>query len=301
MNQHEESSRLDFMKPLLIAAGFAGLSLLPCASSAQQACRVAVKASVEVSGREFSLADLLAPDSCPGLVRAASRVHLGSAPLAGSPRVLAGDDVRDFFRKMADGTGRGAYASASLTIPQRVIVRSAGARASCTEIGTRVLAHRGTAQALASTTFDCGAADRIPRDAPVESTRTVWDAALGSWEVSARCIHPSDCVPFLVRVSALDSQLETARSIHSEETAKASLKRTAPVDEAALSPLSRNPLVRPGETVSLLWDQDGIRVVVPAVCLDRGGPGERVRARILQGGRLISAIVVSAGRLRAAS
>ena len=42
----------------------------------------------------------------------------------------------------------------------------------------------------------------------------------------------------------------------------------------SLTPVGRKPLVRPGQTVTLLWDQDGIRLTVPAVSLDRGGAGE---------------------------
>jgi flagella basal body P-ring formation protein FlgA len=60
------------------------------------------------------------------------------------------------------------------------------------------------------------------------------------------------------------------------------------------------PLVRRGETVRLLWDQDGIRLVIPAIGLDPGGEGEKVRARIARGGRIVPAIVVSAEELRAA-
>ena len=65
--------------------------------------------------------------------------------------------------------------------------------------------------------------------------------------------------------------------------------------------LRAKPLVRSGETVTLLWDQDGIRLVIPAVCLDAGGEGQRVRARIATSGRTLPAIVVRAGMLRAAS
>ena len=60
-------------------------------------------------------------------------------------------------------------------------------------------------------------------------------------------------------------------------------------------------VVRPGQTVMLLWDQDGIRLQIPALCLDRGVPGSEVRARILRGGTVVRATVVSADSLRAIS
>lgn len=59
--------------------------------------------------------------------------------------------------------------------------------------------------------------------------------------------------------------------------------------------------VRPGQAVTLVWDQGGIRVQVPAQCLDRGELGSEVRARILQSGVVVRAIVAGAGSLRAVS
>jgi flagella basal body P-ring formation protein FlgA len=73
-----------------------------------------------------------------------------------------------------------------------------------------------------------------------------------------------------------------------------------PSDGIAATP-GAIPLVRRGETVTLLWDENGIRLVVPAICLDPGAEGQKVRARVARGGRLVRAIVVSAGKLRAAS
>ena len=59
-------------------------------------------------------------------------------------------------------------------------------------------------------------------------------------------------------------------------------------------------MVRRGQTVKLLWDQYGVRLLVPAICLDSGDEGQRVRARIARGGRIVPAIVVNAGELRTA-
>jgi len=58
--------------------------------------------------------------------------------------------------------------------------------------------------------------------------------------------------------------------------------------------------VRSGQKVTLLWDQNGIRVVVPAVALDAGESGEPVRARIVGAPGLIHTRVMGAGELRVA-
>jgi len=276
------------MRLLLIALSVVALSLHPPGAAGQSECNVTVPANVEVAAGEFSLADLLAPGGCPELARAAVSVRLGSAPAAGSARVLEGGDVRSRLRKLAEASGINARLE-RMRVPERITVRRAGARASCADIQTEILAALPAqpSQTMAtSQDADCGAAGRIPYGTHLELMRKVWDPVLASWNVSTRCVPVADCVPFLVRV----------RKRGSQPPVLASLPRTAvPREDAS------RPLVRRGQTVSLLWDQDGIRLVVPAVCLDAGGAGQRVRARISPGGRVVRAVVESAAMLRAAS
>ena len=60
-------------------------------------------------------------------------------------------------------------------------------------------------------------------------------------------------------------------------------------------------LVKPGQRVELLWDQGGIRLRTSAVCLQAGDAGETVRARFAHSGRVVRALVLPDGRLRANS
>jgi hypothetical protein len=295
---------LDLMKLLLIVAALAGLSTLPCASADQLGCHVTVQATVELSGEELSLADLLAPGSCQTLSRAAARVHLGRTPLAGSVRVLPGNEVRDLLQKI---TSRGtALTVPAQSVPERIVVRRAGARASCADIGDQILP---APDSVPLRVTECGAEGRIAREAPLELTRRVWPA-LGSWEVSARCVHPSDCVPFLVRMRGSEGrptgghhpeQGAVAKTIPTKMiTAETITARSASVAGGAPSSAPAMPVVRAGESVALVWDQDGIRLLVPVICLDRGKVGQTVQARLAHG-QVVRAVVVSAGRLRAGS
>ncbi len=275
------------MKKLLIAASTVSFFLLPLLVLGQPGCTASVEASVELSSGAFSLADVLAPDACPALRRAASHVPLGNAPLAGSVRVLEGDNVRSLFERIS---------SLSVEIPERITLRRSGVRASCAEIGARIFrqleAHlpetelESDPDVLALQVIDCGAAGRIPLNAPLEITRSFWDRARTNWLISARCVQPTDCVPFLVRVQG---------------RALSSVRFSSSTDKKAVRDPLKQPLVHSGERVSLLWDQDGIRLTVPAVCLDRGGAGDAVRARIEHGGRVVRAVVLAAGRVRATS
>ena len=297
------------MKPLILATLLIAVSVGPALASGQAACTVVVAANIEVAPGEFSLADLLPRNTCPALLRAASRVHLGRAPLPGSVRVLEGNEVRAWLDNAAANVERRFAGAASLRVPERVSVRRTGARANCTEIVARIFAPPDAHPVAAEsgvrdlTTLDasealplesdCGAAGRIRLEAAFELTKKTWNPAFVSWDVNARCLNPGDCVPFLVRVPGRDFPAQPA----------ASARMAAPLSfaKASVAAAHEIPLVRPGEKVSLLWDQDGIRLVVPAVALDAGSAGAAVRARVGRGGRTVRGIVVGAGKLRAAS
>jgi hypothetical protein len=288
------------MKPFLIAAGIVSFSLVAGVSPGHASCRVTARASVEVSG-EFSLADLLGSGSCLPLRRAAAQVALGSAPVTGSVRVLAGNEVRALVQKLAAGLGQDAGEFVTIVVPERITVRRAGARASCADIA-RSIAVTSTSAGPA----DCGAADRIPHDASLEFSPPAWDPALRSWQLYARCVHPADCVPFLVRLRGRDPGVGAEAGAATEAgKARSTIARLAASSQSqgqtASGPARALALVHPGQPVTLLWDQDGIRLVIPAVALDRGAPGEPVRARIVRGGRLVRAVVVGAGMVRAVS
>jgi hypothetical protein len=319
------------MKPFSIAYCFTCLWLTPMMflgqaagqTAGQTPCQATVRASVAVAGPGLSLADLLDADTCPALRRASAHVPLGKTPLAGSVRVLAGEDVRTLLRDLVEDArpvsgGSATSVSERIMVPERITVRRAGARASCADIVRRIPGSFApppvkpdAGAAAPSATFsnmssevNCGAADRIPQGTPLEFSSPVWDPALRGWEVYARCVQPADCVPFLVR-SSPDSRPSTEparganRSTIARLVAASSEQRSS--EQAAPGSSTSTPRVRAGQTVTLLWDQDGIRLVVPAVALDAGTAGEKVRARIVRGGTLVPAIVVSTGLLRAAS
>ena len=286
------------MRAYLIFA--ATILMLSCASArAQPPCEATVEARVEVGGEDFTLASLLSPDACPGLRQAAAGIRLGAAPLAGSARVLEGDQVRGQFAELKKRIGGAELGWPSLIVPERIVIERAGKRASCAEIAQNLLAtlHPETAglskffqpQLFDSSgeAIDCGVGHRIPTNAPVEATRSSWNSASGRLEISARCVHLSDCVPFLIRIPGgqeISSKLHLAGSTATADA----------LDKAI-------PAVHRGDKVTLIWDGDGIRVAAAGVSLENGAPGQNVRVRLAQSGRIIRAVVVSAGMLRAAA
>jgi len=268
--------------------------------AAQSGCEhVEMPAQVELAAPDLLLSDLLPLGVClPGQF-AAKRMLLGKAPLPGSPRVFEGDQVRVLLGKLEHETG---VQTASWSVPQRITVRRRGDRASCISLASRIFAGMSNIpQPVPENEMECAAAGRIPENAPLEAIKATWNDGRKALDISARCVHSADCVPFLVRIRD-----EGFREVSLTGPGFSSIEESHAVTPVpGVTPpsgiLEKRPVVRPGQSVSLLWDADGIRVRIGAVCLDRGGTGELVRARIARSGTIVRAIVVDGNLLRAGS
>src|SRR5258708_35880525 len=98
----------------------------------------ALQAGGEVNDGEFSLADLLTPDPCPGFRRLAARLPLGRSPLPGSARVFSGEEIRTLIKKSlllgGETTRETTNEPPRVRVPERITVRRSGVRLSCAEI-----------------------------------------------------------------------------------------------------------------------------------------------------------------------
>jgi hypothetical protein len=298
------------MKLLLIVALITGLGFDALDCCAQTPCHVEVKSTVEVTGPALRLVDVLSPDTCPE-VRAAAAVRIGAVPYQGSIRVIPGSDVDNSLQKILDRLPNRVERSTVVHAPERIVVRRAGFHASCEEIEDKLVTNHKSENAVtpdgtptrAVTVqrkpdgIHCGASAGIAPDASFELERKAWDPALRSWIFFARCKNPRECVPFIVQVRD-NSSPENPPDLRSPLRSSQSLV-TLRRDQIELA--EGKPLVQRGQAAMLLWDQNGIRLTVPTVCLESGAPGKQIRTRIIPSGRVVRAIVVSAGMLRAIS
>lgn len=268
-------------------------------SAAAAACsQLGVKAYVEVEGGELTLANLLSPNTCSRLQTMAARVSLGVAPLRGTVRVLRRSQVRSLLEGLAAASGMSdemvSQVPAQIEVPAQIIVQRAGATKSCAAIAD--FARRSSTQtsdrSFSLENFNCAAAQSIPEDAPLELTKTSWNAALQRWEFSLRCTRAEECVPFMVWARA--------RSAGHNYDSESSAMRLASLGESsgAYAAVSER-LIKPGQTATLRWDERGIRIVLPVTCLDGGGLGQTVRVRFKNAGRILRAEILSDGTLRA--
>jgi Chaperone for flagella basal body P-ring formation len=133
--------------PLLIVLIAISLSPIRMRAAAQACVDVSVQAQVEVPVGAVSLAELLAPDSCPAMIRSAARVHMGAAPLVGSPRVLEGEALRALLEKLGNETGVGPM---NISVPERITIRCAASSAACTPLARRLASLQSQSSALHS-------------------------------------------------------------------------------------------------------------------------------------------------------
>ena len=292
-------NRLGWMLLRILIIGALAAGSLRC--EAESSCTVVrVEAEVEAGRGELSLADLLAPGTCPQWRAAAEKMGLGAVPRAGNIRVLDGGQIRGLLEELAGGSS--SLDRASVRFPERIVVRRAGAAKSCAEIARFVAsaaALRGMTSAagpwsekIAQEKMDCAAIPNMAEDTPLELIRTSWNPGLHRWEFALRCVRAEDCVPFLLW-------------LHEENTLPARLPGAPSGALAARAPGAGSGgngperLVKRGQTASLTWDQSGIRVVLPVTCLDGGGLGQFVRVQFKNAPRIVRAEILSDGTLRA--
>lgn len=280
---------------LMLMSGLLGAGTLRC--EAQTACApVTVEGRVEAGPGALTLADLLGAGTCPQWRQAAQQVNLGAAPRAGSERVFDGHQIRPLLEEL-EGGGERLREVADAQIPERIVVKRAGAMKSCAEIASFV-AGAARAEDVASAPagwqkdLNCAAARAIPEDAALELTKAAWNAARERWEFALRCVRPEHCVPFLVWAG-----LEEAFQSGAVERLASYPARSNRVTEEVEGLGAR--LVKPGQTATLTWDEAGIRIVLPVTCLEGGGLGQFVRVRFKNTPRTLRAEVVGAGLLRA--
>lgn len=160
---------------------------------------------------------------------------------------------------------------------------------------------------------DFTAADLLPPDACPWLVKSAARIHLGRAPLKGipRVFDAGEIHSILVRALSLSNEGQGARRIDPSRALRVPerviVRRTrtthgseivAGTGKSKSAESSGTPTMRPGQTATLVWDADGIRVAVPVTCLDRGATGDSVRARIAPSGTIVRAVVVEAGILR---
>ena len=238
------------------------------------ASRVEIPSVIELPNGQFFLADLLPVGTCPSLVHAAAQVRLGDVPAQGIPRILDGSEVRQRLQGILANRLSGC-GTVVLEIPERVVISHRGIQLSCSEFASRLLPD--AERKVAGHAVQCGL-DGVRQEASLELLRKRWDPALQRWNFLARCVAPKDCVPFLMWQPNPDLQPSIS---------------PVPVFRKGSEGV---PVVHAGEKTNVIWNQDGIRLVLPGISLAPARAGQVIRVQ-LRAGRIVSATVAGPGTL----
>ncbi len=260
--------------------------------------QIELREDVEINQETISLADLLPSDASLALRTASSAIELGSAPQPGSLRVWQAPQL---MRKLV---GQSALLS-QILLPATITVRRAGwpiprpAIASAINGFLQQQGWRGSnlpdAHALAWT--DAAALVENPA---LEVTAFEWDPRQPALQLQLRCVKRSDCGSFLVR-AAIPYPPPTAppRTSTPEKLSSSPGARPGLAGASVSEPATGRALAQPGDSATLILENDGIRISLAVVCLQRGFLRQEIRVRDAAGQRVYRAEVVGAGLLRA--
>jgi hypothetical protein len=291
---------------LLITIGL--IAVGPCFADVGGCAAMKFRSVVDLRSTTLSLSDLLDAGTCATMLAQARDVQLGNAPLPGSVRVFRREDLSSLLERIPS-LGAGTKGVSAINAPERIMVRRAIRGPSCLETKKNIQALLGapllaTAPALGIVPhgtpyeYSCGLTGLAPDGIPLKVLKKVWNPKLRTWDVFRGCIDAPACLPFLTRLSSPETSSNVNPS--SLDTRTRHLDRSASSGMLAAQLGARTAvMVQRGGRVSLSWTERDIRLIVPAVSLDNGADGERVRARILPGSRVISAVVVGRNLLRA--
>jgi hypothetical protein len=130
-----------------------------------------------------------------------------------------------------------------------------------------------------------GAEVRVPSEARLHVAAVHAVAGGDTWLLRMACGSREECLPFEVMLRG-----RTQIAVAGAGVGRAS---ALPILSSPAGP----PLVRAGERVMLAEEVSGMRLSAPAVCLQAGSAGQRIRVRNVSSRRVVLARVRAAGQV----
>jgi len=135
-----------------------------------------------------------------------------------------------------------------------------------------------------------------PPSAAVRVTGMRWDSLQRQLEFHLECSAVAACRPFLATLRTPDGKVPPGLP----GLAPPAVGNERMQGHRSIPSTRTEPLVRAGEHVRLVITGPGIRMKIPAVCLDPGILGQIVRVRSIEDPKLFHAQVIGAGLLATA-
>jgi hypothetical protein len=281
------------------------LMLVPAATAAQMAGRVALNPSTVAHHEFISISDLLPPEAPEEMRARAAALTLGEAPLPGAHRIFARAQVERALRAVPE-------LRSALAIPPSIQVTRWSRPLTREEVLAAIVAALGSNQLT-------NQAPLPSRDLVFNSNVVVTEAAPklrvtriehspDRAETHVRLLtaseprSPSFWVTLLLNLDA-DGPAESAHPADLE-AAHRILKtphnqRRVAIRDGQPSATEGSILVRTGDRVQLIVQTQGMRLSAKATSLDIGCLGQRIRVRNSDTGKVLSGTIVAAHTIKA--
>jgi hypothetical protein len=130
-----------------------------------------------------------------------------------------------------------------------------------------------------------GSEVRVPEPARLHVATLHAVAGAHTWLLRMECSSRVECMPFEVVLRGRGQHHASFLNLHTRSSSPPSGSRIAA------------PMVRAGQRVQLAEDVSGMHLSAPAVCLQAGSLGQRIRVRNVSSGRVVLARVGGAGQV----
>ncbi len=279
------------MKPksrcaLLGIAIFAGACFAP-STNAMRVPRIELLREVRITGAGVLLSDLLPAGAGKSLRARAEEISLGAAPQPGNTRVLERSGVLENI-SLTNGVAE------EISVPERIVVSREARAITVQEVFTAIrsaLDHSGISAAANLHPDDILLQTQIlvgPGDAGLEVLRSDFDTELKRGRFLLWASHDPKVLPFFVAVRfSGNAPLEGLHAIP-ELSRVVSAPKLLPVP---VQVAKAEVLVSPGEQATLVLHSNSFRMIADVVPLQRGTMGQRIQVRVVDTGKIFSALV----------
>ena len=284
-------------KILATATLLAGL-MAGNAARAARIPRIELLREISVAGTRVLLSDLL-PAGVPEHLRTtATEISLGSAPQPGSQRILEREALehRIFARPGLQN---------QIAVPDRVVISRDVRQVSLSEVYQAIraaLESNGIAAARLPRQQDVSFGSKVlvsPGNPGLQVIRADIDSGLHRARFLLWPSNDPKVLPFVVtaRIEGEDPYL----SLSTPGTGKSyrpELKESSTAAVPVITP-KKETLVFPGQRATLAFRSSGLRIFAEVMPLERGTLGQRIRVRMIDTGKILSALVDGEGHLEA--
>jgi len=270
------------------------LAMLPAFLPVAYGQTYRLKENAEVSRSMVQLSDLLPKTAPTELRRAGESVDVARAPQPGTARILTQEFVASELKAVSS-------LSRQLVIPPEIVVHRAAwpiEDLAIRDAIQRYLRRQGWELPFSHGTSLEGSKPVVAEEkVEVEVQELHWNEQQQALQVVLRCVRRQLCREFvlLLDLPASDGSVWRSHLRPTQFGADSVLANSKPKD----SDQDNKEVVRGGQPAEVVWQEGGMKMSVPVICLERGRLHQTIRVSNTRTHRVFRAEVVTTHLLRA--